>query len=108
MATDLAERSLASLFRLDGKVAVVTGGAQGIGSAIARRMSEAGAKVAVGDLNGAAAESLAGELGHAHGGSALGVVLDVTAQADVESFADLVVERYGRLDVWVNNAGIFP
>jgi 3-oxoacyl-[acyl-carrier protein] reductase len=87
-------------FRLDGKVALVTGGAQGIGEAICRRLAAAGARVGVFDLNPAGAEKIAREI--------RGVALagDVTAEADVaRAFADL--ERAaGPADILVNNAGI--
>jgi NAD(P)-dependent dehydrogenase (short-subunit alcohol dehydrogenase family) len=74
--------------RLDGRVAFVTGGAQGIGRAAAEALKEAGAKVITGDLSGA------------------DVVLDVRDSARVTAVADAVVREHGRVDILVNNAGI--
>jgi NAD(P)-dependent dehydrogenase (short-subunit alcohol dehydrogenase family) len=85
--------------RLADRVAIVTGGAQGIGRAIAQRLHEEGATVVVADLQGheAAADELDG----------LGVRVDVSQEADVEALAEAVLERYGRIDALVNNAGIY-
>ena len=74
--------------RLDGRVAFVTGGAQGIGLAAAEALREAGARVVTGDLSGG------------------DVVLDVTDSARVTAVADALVAREGRIDILVNNAGI--
>lgn len=87
---------------LKDKVAIITGGAQGLGLAIARRFAEAGAAVVIGDLNGAraheAAESLDGE--------ALGLACDVVDGRDIQALIDAALQRWGSLDVFVNNAGI--
>jgi len=85
--------------RLADRVAIVTGGAQGIGQAIARRLHEEGATVVVADLQGH--EEAAAELG------GLGVRVDVSDESDVAQLAAAVVERYGRIDALVNNAGIY-
>ncbi|MFZ2511243.1 MAG: 3-oxoacyl-ACP reductase FabG [Gordonia sp. (in: high G+C Gram-positive bacteria)] len=90
--------------RLDGKVAVITGGAQGIGLAIARRFVDEGARVVLGDLNTAALEAAVAELGG--GDVALGVQCDVTSSSDVDGLIDTAVVAFGSLDVMVNNAGI--
>jgi NAD(P)-dependent dehydrogenase (short-subunit alcohol dehydrogenase family) len=89
---------------LTGKVAVVTGGARGIGQAIARALAREGAIVAIGDLDGAGAEAAAAELG----GRALGLRLDVTDRPAFAAFLDDVERRLGPLDIIVNNAGIMP
>jgi NAD(P)-dependent dehydrogenase (short-subunit alcohol dehydrogenase family) len=87
---------------LSGKVVAVTGGGRGIGRAIARAVIREGARVAVGDLDRAAAEAAAAELGP----QALGLGVDVTDHARFTAFLDEVEERLGSLDVLVNNAGI--
>src|SRR5947208_13301748 len=89
-----------SFFRLDGKIAFVTGGGQGIGEAICRRLALAGAKVGVFDRNAAAAQRVALAVGgHAVAG-------DVTSEADVETAVEDVAAHVGPIDILVNNAGI--
>jgi len=91
--------------RLDGKVAFVTGGAQGIGRCSVEALAEAGARVTIADRDadaiGGAIETLA-----AKGCAVDGVVLDVTSSADVTRVADQLKARAGRIDILVNNAGI--
>ncbi len=87
-------------FRLDGKVALVTGGGQGIGEAVCKRLAAAGARVGVLDRNAAAAERVAG----AEGGIAL--VGDVTSEADVARVVAELEQKAGPVDILVNNAGI--
>src|SRR3954452_17172611 len=89
---------------LTGKVAVVTGGARGIGQALARALAREGAIVAIGDLDGAGAQAGAAELG----GRSLGLPLDVTDRPAFGAFLDEVERRLGPLDILVNNAGIMP
>lgn len=89
-------------FRLDGKVALITGGASGIGAATARAFVEQGAQVVIGDLNEAAGEALASELG----AGAVFTRLDVTNAANAQAAVALAQERFGRLDSLVNCAGI--
>ena len=88
---------------LDGKVAVVTGAARGIGRAIAQRYVAEGARVVLADLNEGGAEAAAAEIG----GGAVGLALDVTRQDSIDAAVAAVVARFGRLDILVNNAGIF-
>ncbi|MGW0044813.1 SDR family oxidoreductase [Rhodococcus sp. NPDC003348] len=85
-----------------GRVAVVTGGARGIGRTIAIALRDAGAKVAVGDVDRARLEETCAELG-VHG-----YRLDVTDPGSVAAFADEVESALGPITVWVNNAGIMP
>ena len=86
--------------RLDGKVAVITGGASGIGEATARIFVGEGARVVIADVQVEAGEALACELGHA-----VFVHTDVMVEAAVAAAVDLAVERFGRLDCMINNAG---
>jgi NAD(P)-dependent dehydrogenase (short-subunit alcohol dehydrogenase family) len=90
---------------LNGRVALVTGGAQGIGRAFAHALTEAGAAVAVVDLNLAKAEEVAQEL-QAKGGEAMALAADVTKPADVEAMVQQIVGKWGRLTIGVNNAGV--
>jgi NAD(P)-dependent dehydrogenase (short-subunit alcohol dehydrogenase family) len=103
---DVSDRSLDDLISLDGRVAVVTGGAVGIGFAVARRLAEAGATVVIGDVRDTdgPAESLARETG----GAVLGTHLDVSDAASIVACADFASRECGAIDIWVNNAGIFP
>src|SRR3954470_8816534 len=91
-------------FRLDGKVAVVTGGNRGLGRAFAEALGEAGASVAVLARDESANERAVGELTSA-GFTARGVVADVADRASVVRAADEIVSAFGRVDVLVNNAG---
>ena len=88
---------------LHGKVAVVTGGAQGLGRAVAERMVAEGARVVLGDVDLAAVESTAAELGD---GSVAAVRCDVTSESEVASLVTAANLAFGRLDVMVNNAGV--
>ncbi|MGI9578102.1 MAG: SDR family oxidoreductase [Microthrixaceae bacterium] len=88
--------------RLDAKVAVVTGGASGIGAAIVGRFIEEGAVAVVADVRGASDDAMIAR----HGDSARFCHTDVTVEADVAAAVDLAVSEFGRLDVMVNNAGV--
>ena len=88
-----------------GKVAVVTGGAHGIGAGTVRLLHAEGARVVIGDLQADDGERLAVELAGA-GGDVVFVRTDVSVEADVARLVDTAVERFGRLDVMFNNAGI--
>lgn len=92
-------------FGLSGRVALVTGAGQGIGRAIARCLGRHGADVAVNDVRADTAERTAAEL-RATGGRALAVPADVRHAADVDGMVDAAVDRFGRIDFLVNNAGI--
>ena len=91
--------------RLDGRVAVVTGGGQGIGAACAHALGEAGAAVVIADLATDRVEKAVAEL-RSLGLAAHGVTLDVIRSDDVERTAERVVEEHGRVDILVNNAGV--
>ena len=90
--------------RLEDKVAIITGAGQGIGRAYALRFVDEGAKVAVADLNDANAEAVAKEIGDER---AIAIRVDVSDEESTLAMAQTVVERWGRIDVLVNNAGIF-
>ena len=91
--------------KLVDKVAIVTGAASGLGKAIAVRYAREGAKVAVADLNGQAADAVAAEI-RAAGGQAMGVAMDVTSEDAVNAGVAAVVAAYGGVDVLVSNAGV--
>ncbi|ASC64945.1 3-hydroxybutyrate dehydrogenase [Achromobacter denitrificans] len=90
---------------LNGKTAVVTGAASGIGKEIALTLARAGASVAIADLNLAGAEAVAREIEQA-GGKAMGVAMDVTNEEAVNQGIDRVAAAYGSVDILVSNAGI--
>ena len=91
--------------RLDGKVALITGAASGIGKSIAETYAKAGAAIAIADLNQAGADATAAEI-VAAGGKAIGIAMDVTNEAAVDKGTDLCVEKLGGLDIMISNAGI--
>ena len=90
--------------RCSGKVAIVTGGAMGIGQAIVRALLAEGASVAIADREGAAEAAKALENAR---NSVIGVPCDVSSQGDTEAMASAALEAFGRIDVLVNNAGIY-
>lgn len=92
-------------FRMDGHVAIVTGGAQNIGEAIARTFSGAGAKVVIADLNGEKAAETAARLSTETGREVLGLGCDVTDNADVERVVGETVAAFGGVSTLVNNVG---
>jgi NAD(P)-dependent dehydrogenase (short-subunit alcohol dehydrogenase family) len=105
---DLTNRPLDDLLRLDGRIAVVTGGALGIGRAICHRFSEAGATVVLADVNDAAASASAEGIAAETGGRVDATHIDVRDTSTVDRLAEQALSLHGRFDIWVNNAGIFP
>ncbi|WPX09472.1 sorbitol-6-phosphate dehydrogenase [Anaerocellum danielii] len=87
--------------RLEGQVAIVTGAAQGLGEALARRLDKEGCKVVVADINLEGAQKVASELS-----CAIAVKCDVTNEQEVEAMVDKTIETFGQLDLMVANAGI--
>jgi NAD(P)-dependent dehydrogenase (short-subunit alcohol dehydrogenase family) len=104
---DVSDRTLAELISLPDRVAVVTGGAVGIGFAIADRLAEAGADVLIGDL-GDTTDAVARLTERHPTRRILGGSLDVGDASSIVACADRAVAELGRLDIWVNNAGIYP
>jgi NAD(P)-dependent dehydrogenase (short-subunit alcohol dehydrogenase family) len=93
--------------RLEGKVALITGGASGMGKVASQLFANEGAKVVLTDVSDAAGEATAIEV-TASGGEALYVHADVSKETDAKAMVDATIERFGRLDVLYNNAGIMP
>jgi NAD(P)-dependent dehydrogenase (short-subunit alcohol dehydrogenase family) len=99
---DVSNRSISQLISLEGRVALVTGAAKGIGRACAIRLAEAGATVALGDIDETGAKRAASDLG------GIGIHLDVTDPTSVAGAIEQVVSELGAINILVNNAGIFP
>ena len=97
--------ALLDRFRLTGRAAVVTGGASGIGESFAFALAEAGSNVAVADRNGGRARHVAERL-EALGVESMSLEVDVTSQEQVQSMVAEIADRWGRVDIGVNNAGI--
>lgn len=105
---DVSDRSLSELLSLRGRRAVVTGAAQGLGKAIAARLAEAGAELLLIDLNEDAARAAASEIAERYGVRAVSTRADVADTTSLAAAADVAVAELGGIDIWVNNAGIFP
>jgi len=101
----LLDQGVLSKFRLDGKVAVVTGAGQGIGQALAHGLGEAGCKVAVADLELSRAETVVAEL-QAKGIESIAIKVDVSKKEEAEAMVQTILAKWGDLDIGVNNAGI--
>jgi len=98
---------VASLYRIEGDVAVVTGAGRGIGEGIARVLAGAGARVVLAARRTDEIEAVAASIRH-DGGEAVAVTTDVTSDDALEALSQAALREYGRLDVWVNNAGGSP
>lgn len=99
--------NILDLFKLTGKVAIVTGGAGLLGKEFCRTLSQAGARVILGDVNTQAAETVAGEL-TAEGLSVMPVGVDITSPDSVEALVNAALKAYGQVDVLVNSAAMDP
>ncbi|AGL00199.1 SDR family NAD(P)-dependent oxidoreductase [Desulfoscipio gibsoniae] len=87
------------------RVALITGSGGGIGEGIAKKLAKCGAKVVVNDVDNTKVDRVVGEILEA-GGTAMGIVADITKLAEVESMFNKTVEQYGQIDILVNNAGV--
>ncbi|MFO0691764.1 MAG: SDR family oxidoreductase [Myxococcota bacterium] len=105
---DVSHHSIPSLVSLSGRHALVTGGARGIGRAIAARFAEAGADVVLADVRQSEAETAASEIAARFGRRVVAIEADVTHPDTVAALVDQAETRLGPLDIWVNNAGIYP
>lgn len=94
------------LFNLDGRVALITGGAQGLGLAMARALAQAGADIVVTSRAQEKARRCADDLAAATGRRVLGLEVDITDAKQIEGMVDAVILAFGRIDILVNNAGI--
>jgi NAD(P)-dependent dehydrogenase (short-subunit alcohol dehydrogenase family) len=101
----LTAKPILERFRLDGRVAVITGGGQGIGRAYAHALGEAGAAIAIADISIGDAKTVVSELS-SKGIDALAIQADVTKADQVQKMVEAVLARWGRLTIGVNNAGI--
>ncbi len=105
MAGDVRLRDMDSLLDFRDKVTLITGAAQGFGALLAHELGGRGARLVLGDINSDAVRSVAAAINE-NGGEALAMRCDVSSEADCKALVDLAVERFGRLDIAVNNAGI--
>ncbi|WP_347108655.1 SDR family NAD(P)-dependent oxidoreductase [Paenarthrobacter sp. S56] len=105
---DASSVPVANLLSLKGRRAVVTGGGQGLGKAIALRLAEAEAEVLIGDLDRERARQAAADVGDRYSVGVLGFQMDVSDSHSVSRAAAVAVAEFGGIDIWVNNAGIFP
>ena len=95
-----------SWLNLEGKVAIVTGGASGVGRAVCEGLAEVGARVVVADVNEEGAQQTVTELKDKFGGHHISTTTDVTNKASVDAMIRAVLDGFGRIDILVNNAGI--
>ncbi len=105
---DVSGKSIAELISLKDRNAVVTGGARGIGLAICERFAEAGANVLIGDLDEKQAQEAAERIAQQHGVKMIATLLDVADSGSIGAVATQAVRELGGIDIWVNNAGIYP
>ena len=102
----MSDPNTMDLFRLDDHVAIITGGSKGLGKEMALGLAEAGATTVLCSRHLDECEGVAREVSERSGAASIGMAADVTDENDVERMFDAVVERFGRLDVLVNSAGI--
>ena len=103
----MTQKTISQLFDLNGKTAIVTGGAAGIGKGIVERLSEAGAAVVIADIDPDLGQETVNELTE-EGRHVAFIATDVSKVEDIEKAVDFAVKSFGSLDILVNNAGVFP
>jgi 2-deoxy-D-gluconate 3-dehydrogenase len=104
---DMETQSIMEIYDLKGKAAIVTGGAMGIGEAIASRLAEAGASVMIADISQEAANKAVERI-KSRDGKASAIYADAGSVEDASKVVQATVDAFGRLDILVNNAGIYP
>jgi len=97
---------VSDLFNLDGDVALITGASRGLGREITTALAEQGADCVIGSRNKEQIRRVAGEIAEATGRKVVGQVLDVTQRSSVERFVGCAMERFGKVDILVNDAGV--
>jgi NAD(P)-dependent dehydrogenase (short-subunit alcohol dehydrogenase family) len=105
---DTSNKSIAELISLKNKTAVIIGSAKGTGYAIAERLAEAGANIVIADINLVNADIAAQKIAKKYSADTSFFSLDPADRSSVNSLINQAVETYGQLDIWVNNAGMFP
>lgn len=103
----MTQKTIQEMFNLTGKVAIVTGGAMGIGLGIVKRLTEAGASVVIADLDDSVGQTVSAELVQS-GSKVIYVKTDVSSESDVVSLFATTKAQFGNVDILVNNAGIYP
>ena len=93
-------------FRLEGKVAIITGGASGIGECTAKLFSQHGAKVVIADIQDDLGQSVSKTISSSSSSASTYLHCDVTNENDIQNIVDTTVSKYGKLDIMFNNAGI--
>ncbi len=106
--TDHSFRPIEELLSLKGKSSVVTGGAGGIGEGIVKRLAEAGSSVIVADIDLKKAENTSKKIADSTGSKVIAAEVDVSDSKSLAKTAEACLENFGSLEIWVNNAGIFP
>lgn len=103
----MVHANIAQLYNLKGKSAIITGGALGIGQAIALRLAEAGARIMICDVNLNAANTTVEQI-KTNGGQAMAMLADAASVSDAKRVSEITMTAFGGIDILVNNAGIFP
>lgn len=105
---DVTSKSIHELISLVGRNAVVTGGGRGLGKAIALRLAEAGANIVIGDREADLAEQASKDIRDQFGINTMGMYMDVSKTESIKALAEQAVGELGSIDIWINNAGVFP